>query len=90
MRTAKLNNPNDLEALKESLRISEHRLVIATEGLRKAEERAVAGRLAMEVMHEVRNPLEALGHLTYLALQERMTPTKFGSICSRRRSKCTP
>jgi signal transduction histidine kinase len=73
---AKLNNPNDLEALKESLRISEHRLVIATEGLRKAEERAVAGRLAMEVMHEVRNPLEALGHLTYLALQEADDPDK--------------
>ena len=28
-----------------------------------------AGQLALEVMHEIRNPLEALGHLTYLTLQ---------------------
>jgi len=35
--------------------------------LQKAEERASAGQLALEVMHEIRNPLEALGHLVYLA-----------------------
>lgn len=29
--------------------------------------RVVAGHFALEVMHEIRNPLEALGHLTYLA-----------------------
>lgn len=34
------------------------------------DERAVAGQLALELMHEIRNPLEALGHLTYLALEE--------------------
>jgi signal transduction histidine kinase len=43
-------------------------LAAATEALRKSEERATAGQLALEVMHELRNPLEALGHLTYPAL----------------------
>jgi signal transduction histidine kinase len=32
-------------------------------------QRITAGQLALEVMHEIRNPLEALGHLTYLTLQ---------------------
>ena len=36
----------------------------------KAAERAIAGQLALEVMHEIRNPLEALGHLTYLTLND--------------------
>jgi signal transduction histidine kinase len=66
----------DLEATQEALRVSEWQLAVATEALRKAEERAVAGRLALEVMHEVKNPLEALGHLTYLALQEADDPAK--------------
>lgn len=52
----------------ESTAISElqWRLTVATEALRRSEERSTAGLLALEVMHEVRNPLEALGHLTYL------------------------
>lgn len=29
-----------------------------------------AGQLALEVLHEIRNPLDALGHLTFLAFQE--------------------
>ncbi|MEO8870364.1 MAG: HAMP domain-containing sensor histidine kinase [Granulicella sp.] len=45
-------------------------LEAATEALRKSEERAVAGQLALELMHEIKNPLEALGHLTYLACEE--------------------
>jgi signal transduction histidine kinase len=40
------------------------------ETLRKAEERAVAGQLALEVMHEIRNPLEALANLVYLTSME--------------------
>ena len=32
----------------------------------KAGERILAGQLALELMHEIRNPLEALGHLVYL------------------------
>ena len=48
----------------------EQRLALAAEALRKAEEQALAGRLALELMHEIRNPLEALGYLTYLARQE--------------------
>jgi signal transduction histidine kinase len=40
---------------------------LLAEALRKADERAVAGRLALEMIHEIRNPLEALGNLLYLA-----------------------
>ena len=46
------------------------RLAASIEALRVSEERATAGRLALEVMHEIRNPLEALGHLIYLACEE--------------------
>ena len=46
------------------------RLNLTSEALRKAEERATAGLLALELMHEIRNPLEAVGNLTYLALEE--------------------
>ena len=60
----------DLTTALEALRISDERLAETTEALRKADERAIAGRLALEVMHEVRNPLEALGHLIYLARHE--------------------
>ncbi|MGF7180457.1 sensor histidine kinase [Tunturiibacter psychrotolerans] len=70
------DTPTELEEVQEALRVSEGHLAVATEALRKAEERAVAGRLALEVMHEVKNPLEALGHLTYLALQEADDPAK--------------
>jgi signal transduction histidine kinase len=36
----------------------------------RTEERITAGRLALEILHEIRNPLEALGHLTYLASEQ--------------------
>ena len=36
----------------------------------KFDHRMAAGQLALEVIHEIRNPLEALGHLTYLAMEE--------------------
>ena len=39
-----------------------------------ADQRATAGRLALEIMHEIRNPLETLGHLCYLAGQEAEDP----------------
>ena len=42
----------------------------------KVDERATAGQLALEMMHEIRNPLEALGHLTYLTLEEKNDPEK--------------
>jgi signal transduction histidine kinase len=45
-------------------------LEAASEALRKSEERAIGGQLALELMHEIKNPLEALGHLTYLACEE--------------------
>ena len=46
------------------------------EALRKAEERAIAGQLALEIMHEIRNPLEALGNLTFLTQQEAEDPER--------------
>jgi signal transduction histidine kinase len=52
------------------------RLGIATEALQKAEERATAGQLALEVMHEVQNPLQALEHITFLAIHEAENPRK--------------
>lgn len=42
----------------------------------QAAERITAGQLALEVMHEIRNPLEALGHLTYLTLNDPRDPEK--------------
>lgn len=38
--------------------------------VQQAEQRSLAGRLALELMHEIRGPLEALGYLTYLAAAE--------------------
>jgi signal transduction histidine kinase len=48
----------------------EARLAAAVEALRKVEERAIAGQLALEMMHEIKNPLEALGHLIYLTCED--------------------
>jgi len=52
------------------------RLATTIEALELAEERAVAGQLALEMMHEIKNPLEALGHLTFLAAEEADHPEK--------------
>jgi signal transduction histidine kinase len=43
------------------------------------DQRATAGQLALEIMHEIRNPLETLGHLTYLACQEADNPEQVRS-----------
>jgi phosphoglycerate-specific signal transduction histidine kinase len=43
------------------------RLTVAEESLRKYERLAVAGRYAGAVMHEVNNPLEAIGNLVFWA-----------------------
>jgi signal transduction histidine kinase len=40
------------------------------EVLRRNDELALAGRLALELMHEINNPLDALGSLAYLAFEE--------------------
>lgn len=66
----------DLETKDLETRDLEARLEAAVEALRIAEERAAAGRLALEVMHEIKNPLEALGHLTYLASADADDPNK--------------
>ncbi len=54
----------------------EARLDVVANALRKAEERATAGQLALEVLHEIRNPLEALGHLIYLATEDAEHPAQ--------------
>ncbi len=43
------------------------RLILSAEALKECEKRATAGQLALELMHEIRNPLEALGNLVFLA-----------------------
>jgi signal transduction histidine kinase len=58
-------------------------LALATQRLRKSEERAAAGQLALEIMHEIRNPLEALGHLAYLAMDCAEEPAKVREYLSR-------
>lgn len=47
----------------------EAKLESAMGALRTAERRAVAGQLALELLHEIKNPLEALGYLTYLTCE---------------------
>jgi PAS domain S-box-containing protein len=42
--------------------------------LRRTEKLAAAGRLAATVAHEINNPLEAVGNLLYLAMQEQGLP----------------
>ena len=58
--------------MKESAVIADLQLKLTdlSESLRRAEERATPGLLALELMHEIRNPLEAVGNLTYLAMEE--------------------
>jgi signal transduction histidine kinase len=46
------------------------RLADISEALHRAEERATPGLLALELMHEIRNPLEAVGNLAFLAMEE--------------------
>ena len=41
---------------------------------RRLDELTVAGQLALELMHEIKNPLDALGNLTYLTLEEAENP----------------
>ncbi len=48
----------------------QRRLDAATEALRRSEERSTAGLLALEMLHDIRGPLEALGNLTFLAAQD--------------------
>jgi signal transduction histidine kinase len=76
-----LLNPNlaDLTSVLESLRTCEERLSLATEALQKSEERAIAGRVALELMHEIRNPLEALGHIAHLTAQDAEDPQRVRS-----------
>lgn len=55
------------------------KLEVVTEALRLSEERSVSGHLALELMHEIRNPLEALGHFNYLTCEDADDPAKVRS-----------
>jgi signal transduction histidine kinase len=50
------------------------RLSATVETLRTVEERAVAGQLALELMHEIKNPLEALAYIIHLAGEDAEHP----------------
>ena len=50
------------------------KLVLAAGKSYGLDERGAAGQLALELMHEIRNPLEALGHLVYLVRQDTGNP----------------
>ena len=52
------------------------KLTITSEALRKAEERATAGQLALEAIHEIQNSLQVVQNTTYLALAEAKYPTR--------------
>ena len=43
------------------------------------DQQAIAGQLALEIMHEIRNPLETLGNVTYLASLEADNPDQVRS-----------
>jgi signal transduction histidine kinase len=58
------------------------RLAAAEEAMRRAEIRATIGQLALEMIHEIRNPLEALSHLTFLARQQSEEPEKVRNFLS--------
>lgn len=48
-------------------------------GAEAEDQRVTAGLLALEIMHEIRNPLETLGHLSYLTYQEAENPEQVRS-----------
>jgi len=58
------------------------RLAAAEKALRQAEIRATIGQLALEMIHEIRNPLEALSHLTFLARQQAEEPDQVRNYLS--------
>jgi signal transduction histidine kinase len=65
---------SDKSQIDQTISNLEKKLALSGEALCKAEERAAAGQYALELMHEIRNPLEALGYLTYLAYEEADNP----------------
>jgi signal transduction histidine kinase len=55
-------------------------LTVAAVALRECHKQATAGQLALELMHEIRNPLEALVNLIFLARHDSLDP---GTVQSR-------
>ncbi len=64
-----MNYPRTVSGLREKLDAS-------IEALRKCEERAIVGQFALEVMHDIRNPLDALCNLLHMAGEEAEKPAK--------------
>ncbi len=62
--------------MKQTISELQSRLASTVDALKLSQERAVAGRLALEMMHEIKNPLEALGHLTFLTAADADDPEK--------------
>ena len=55
-------------------------LIEETAKREKSDARATAGLLALELMHEIRNPLDALDNLLYL-FRRRARPRRSGATC---------
>ncbi len=51
-----------------------NRVAILEEALQRCERLSVASRFASALMHEVNNPLEAIGNLVYIAKMDRKNP----------------
>lgn len=47
---------------------------MVAEDFKLAQERVTAGQLALELMHEIRSPLEAMGHLVHLTDEDAAQP----------------
>ena len=88
MQVSVLSSVGRKGSVKESIIIADlqSRLTLMSEALRKAEERATAGLLALELMHEIRNPLEAVGNLTTLQRKKREMPKRSGCTCAASRN----
>lgn len=65
--------------VKKSLVAKSMRGLDAVAAFHESELRAAAGRLALEMMHEIRGPLDALGNFIYLALEDADKPAQVRS-----------
>jgi signal transduction histidine kinase len=60
--------------MEETISALRTQLIAAAKALSESEKRATTGQLALELMHEIRNPLEALGNLIFLAYRDAHDP----------------
>jgi signal transduction histidine kinase len=64
------------DLMEETISEQREQLIASAEALRECDRRATAGQLALELMHEIRNPLEALGNLVFLAREDANSSAK--------------